>query len=302
MAKKEMKYYLRKSAFGLASVSAALLVGTASVSAQPFTRGEKQKVIAELKKELEEFKKQYPMVNVDIDASLQSSYDLEEIKAKVEEVKMKAVEEAAKAEAEAEAARQKEEERKHQEAWENAAKEELAKQNSQVVYMFGSKQGITLPQELLDVIGTPESITVKKGQTVPLPGYNNVRTATGVWKFAGWSNILASEEEVEIGTDFVAPGDGDIMLIGYWEFVPFNANVLVSYVDTEGNVLGETVAVSQGLPGEAYDTTSLRLDKIEKDGKVYKFKKLQEGSPKETGTTLEGDLRVVYVYEEVKPE
>lgn len=102
------------------------------------------------------------MVNVDIDASLQSSYDLEEIKAKVEEVKMKAVEEAAKAEAEAEAARQKEEERKHQEAWENAAKEELAKQNSQVVYMFGSKQGITLPQELLDVIGTPESITVKK--------------------------------------------------------------------------------------------------------------------------------------------
>ncbi|HEL0045191.1 TPA: YSIRK-type signal peptide-containing protein, partial [Streptococcus equi subsp. zooepidemicus] len=33
MAKKEMKFYLRKSAFGLASVSAALLVGVASVSA-----------------------------------------------------------------------------------------------------------------------------------------------------------------------------------------------------------------------------------------------------------------------------
>lgn len=33
MAKKEMKFYLRKSAFGLASVSAALLVGAAAVSA-----------------------------------------------------------------------------------------------------------------------------------------------------------------------------------------------------------------------------------------------------------------------------
>ncbi|HEK9990730.1 TPA: MucBP domain-containing protein, partial [Streptococcus equi subsp. zooepidemicus] len=294
MAKKEMKYYLRKSAFGLASVSAALLVGTASVSAAT-TRSQAAEKRNEAIRKLEELKQRYPSISVDLEGAKKALNDKvqpEDIDALVTKVQMEV-------EAKAEVERQKEEERKQQEAWENAAKEELAKQNSQVVYMFGSKQGITLPQELLDVIGTPESITVKKGQTVPLPGYNNVRTATGVWKFAGWSNILASEEEVEIGTDFVAPGDGDIMLIGYWEFVPFNANVLVSYVDTEGNVLGETVAVSQGLPGEAYDTTSLRLDKIEKDGKVYKFKKLQEGSPSETGTTLEGDLRVVYVYEEV---
>ncbi|HEL0239728.1 TPA: MucBP domain-containing protein, partial [Streptococcus equi subsp. zooepidemicus] len=293
MAKKEMKYYLRKSAFGLASVSAALLVGTASVSANSSmrtTRSMTAKLKEETKAKLDALKVKYPSIDLTaLSNSLEGKVQPEEFDAVIFE-----------AEAKAEAERQKEEERKQQEAWENAAKEELAKQNSQVVYMFGSKQGMTLPQELLDVIGIPESITVKKGQTVPLPGYNNVRTATGVWKFAGWSNILASEEEVEIGTDFVAPG-GDVMLIGYWEFVPFNANVLVSYVDTEGNVLGETVAVSQGLPGEAYDTTSLRLDKIEKDGKVYKFKKLQEGSPKETGTTLEGDLRVVYVYEEVKP-
>ncbi|HEL0024936.1 TPA: MucBP domain-containing protein, partial [Streptococcus equi subsp. zooepidemicus] len=293
MAKKEMKYYLRKSAFGLASVSAALLVGTTSVSARMLLRSDSAAAREKANKDLEALSVRYPGVDVEsIKKQISDEIEPTKIAGLVTDAEMKA-------EAKAEAERQKEEERKHQEAWENAAKEELAKQNSQVVYMFGSKQGITLPQELLDVVGTPESITVKKGQTVPLPGYNNVRTATGVWKFAGWSNILASEEEVEIGTDFVSPGDGDIMLIGYWEFVPFNANVLVSYVDTEGNVLGETVAVSQGLPGEAYDTTSLRLDKIEKDGKVYKFKKLQEGSPSETGTTLEGDLRVVYVYEEV---
>ncbi|HEL0145447.1 TPA: MucBP domain-containing protein, partial [Streptococcus equi subsp. zooepidemicus] len=297
MAKKEMKYYLRKSAFGLASVSAALLVGTASVSAQVTTRGQIKTEKEKADKELAELAARISNTTVldGVRATIADTRDKDVVKESIEKAKQ-----IVEAQAEAEAAAKAEEE--HAQAWENAAKEELAKQNSQVVYMFGSKQGITLPQELLDVIGTPESITVKKGQTVPLPGYNNVRTATGVWKFAGWSNILASEEEVEIGTDFVAPGDGDIMLIGYWEFVPFNANVLVSYVDTEGNVLGETVAVSQGLPGEAYDTTSLRLDKIEKDGKVYKFKKLQEGSPSETGTTLEGDLRVVYVYEEVKPE
>nr|WP_253952611.1 YSIRK-type signal peptide-containing protein [Streptococcus equi] len=34
-----MKYYLRKSAFGLASVFCTLLVGTASVSAQVTMRG-----------------------------------------------------------------------------------------------------------------------------------------------------------------------------------------------------------------------------------------------------------------------
>ncbi|HEL0469995.1 TPA: MucBP domain-containing protein, partial [Streptococcus equi subsp. zooepidemicus] len=301
MAKKEMKYYLRKSAFGLASVSAALLVGTASVSAQPFTRGEKQKVITELKKELEEFKKQYPMANTDIEASLQGMYSLDEMKAKVEEIKMKAVEEAAKAEAEAEAARQKAEEERLQNAWEEAANEALRKEKSTVIYIFGSKQGMTLPQELLDAAKMPDSVVVKKGEKVPLPTYGNVRTATGEWRFTGWSRYT-NDGETKLTEGYTAPGDGDITLIGDWEFVPFNANVLVSYVDTEGNVLGETVAVSQGLPGEAYDTTSLRLDKIEKDGKVYKFKKLQEGSPSETGTTLEGDLRVVYVYEEVKPE
>ncbi|HEK9988973.1 TPA: MucBP domain-containing protein, partial [Streptococcus equi subsp. zooepidemicus] len=288
MAKKEMKYYLRKSAFGLASVSAALLVGTASVSAKMTTRSDTAKLKAEAQSKLDALKKQYPSIDLTaLSASLESKIQPEEFAAVMLE-----------AEAKAEVERQKEEEERLQNAWEEAANEALRKEKSTVIYIFGSKQGMTLPQELLDAAKMPESVVVKKGEKVPLPTFGNVRTATGEWRFTGWSRYT-NDGETKLTEGYTAPGDGDITLIGDWEFVPFNANVLVSYVDTEGNVLGETVAVSQGLPGEAYDTTSLRLDKIEKDGKVYKFKKLQEGSPSETGTTLEGDLRVVYVYEEV---
>ncbi|HEK9986110.1 TPA: MucBP domain-containing protein, partial [Streptococcus equi subsp. zooepidemicus] len=296
MAKKEMKYYLRKSAFGLASVSAALLVGTASVSAQVTTRGQKYATKAEATARLTTLKQQHPELASTIagfeskinDSNLIQVDDINKILAEAEQTI------AVKAEAE----RQKRAEEEAARRLEEAANEALRKEKSTVIYIFGSKQGITLPQELLDVAKMPESVVVKKGEKVPLPTFGNVRTATGEWRFTGWSRYT-NDGETKLTEGYTAPGDGDITLIGDWEFVPFSANVLVSYVDTEGNVLGETVAVSQGLPGEAYDTTSLRLDKIEKDGKVYKFKKLQEGSPSETGTTLEGDLRVVYVYEEV---
>lgn len=55
-----MKYYLRKSAFGLASVSAALLVGTASVSAAPTTRAAKEKAKSEATVKLAALEAQYP--------------------------------------------------------------------------------------------------------------------------------------------------------------------------------------------------------------------------------------------------
>ncbi|WP_228273984.1 YSIRK-type signal peptide-containing protein [Streptococcus equi] len=151
MAKKEMKYYLRKSAFGLASVSAALLVGTTSVSARMLLRSDSAAAREKANKDLEALSVRYPGVDVEsIKKQISDEIEPTKIAGLVTDAEMKA-------EAKAEAERQKEEERKHQEAWENAAKEELAKQNSQVVYMFGSKQGITLPQELLDVVGTPES-------------------------------------------------------------------------------------------------------------------------------------------------
>lgn len=60
MAKKEMKYYLRKSAFGLASVFCTLLVGTASVSAQVTMRGQKYATKAEATARLTTLKQQHP--------------------------------------------------------------------------------------------------------------------------------------------------------------------------------------------------------------------------------------------------
>ncbi|HEK9981091.1 TPA: MucBP domain-containing protein, partial [Streptococcus equi subsp. zooepidemicus] len=296
MAKKEMKYYLRKSAFGLASVSAALLVGTASVSAAPTTRAAKEKAKSEATVKLAALEAQYPELASEIASAREKLANTDLIQ--VEDIQKLVAETTQSVTVKAEAERQRRAEEEAARRLEEAANEALRKEKSTVIYIFGSKQGMTLPQELLDAAKMPESVVVKKGEKVPLPTFGNVRTATGEWRFTGWSRYT-NDGETKLTEGYTAPGDGDITLIGDWEFVPFNANVLVSYVDTEGNVLGETVAVSQGLPGEAYDTTSLRLDKIEKDGKVYKFKKLQEGSPSETGTTLEGDLRVVYVYEEV---
>ncbi|EHJ55678.1 albumin-binding GA domain-containing protein [Streptococcus urinalis] len=81
----------------------------------------------------------------------------------------------------------------------------------------------------------------------------------------------------------------------------YNANVLVSYVDTEGNVLRETVAVSQGQKDFDYNTIPLRLDNLTVNGQEYAFKMVQEGSAPEVGTTKEGDTRVVYVYSKVAP-
>ncbi|WP_231152059.1 YSIRK-type signal peptide-containing protein [Streptococcus equi] len=65
MAKKEMKYYLRKSAFGLASVSAALLVGTTSVSARMLLRSDSAAAREKANKDLEALSVRYPGVDVE---------------------------------------------------------------------------------------------------------------------------------------------------------------------------------------------------------------------------------------------
>src|SRR3712207_7348889 len=67
-----------------------------------------------------------------------------------------------------------------------------------------------------------------------------------------------------------APGDGDITLIGDWEFVPFNANVLVSYVDTEGNVLGErSEEHTSELQSRQYLVCRLLLEKKKKTTSLF---------------------------------
>ena len=77
-------------------------------------------------------------------------------------------------------------------------------------------------------------------------------------------------------------------------------NVVVHYVDTEGNTLAaDTKDVENGSLSEKYDTTDKKTEKIEKDGTVYYLtaKELKEDSKPENGTVVEGTTEITYVYE-----
>ena len=77
-------------------------------------------------------------------------------------------------------------------------------------------------------------------------------------------------------------------------------NVVVHYVDTEGNTLAEdTKDVENGSLSDKYDTTDNKPAKLEKDGQVYYLtaKELKEGSKPENGAVVEGTTEITYVYE-----
>ena len=77
-------------------------------------------------------------------------------------------------------------------------------------------------------------------------------------------------------------------------------NVVVHYVDTEGNTLAEdTKDVENGSLSEKYDTTDNKPAKLEKAGQVYYLtaKELKDGSKPENGAVVEGTTEITYVYE-----
>ena len=77
-------------------------------------------------------------------------------------------------------------------------------------------------------------------------------------------------------------------------------NVVVHYVDTEGNTLAaDTKDVENGSLSDKYDTTDNKPAKLEKDGVVYHLtaKELKEGSKPENGAVVEGTTEITYVYE-----
>ena len=77
-------------------------------------------------------------------------------------------------------------------------------------------------------------------------------------------------------------------------------DVVVHYVDTEGNVIAEDKEDTKGASLNAkYDTTDNKPEKIEKDGTVYYLtaKELKEDSKPENGDVVEGKTEVTYVYE-----
>ena len=77
-------------------------------------------------------------------------------------------------------------------------------------------------------------------------------------------------------------------------------NVVVHYVDTEGNTLAaDTKDVENGSLSDKYDTTDNKPAKLEKDGVVYYLtaKELKDGSKPENGAVVEGTTEISYVYE-----
>ena len=77
-------------------------------------------------------------------------------------------------------------------------------------------------------------------------------------------------------------------------------DVVVHYVDTEGNVIAEDKEDTKGASLNAkYDTTDNKPEKIEKDGTVYYLteKALKDDSKPENGDVVEGKTEVTYVYE-----
>ena len=77
-------------------------------------------------------------------------------------------------------------------------------------------------------------------------------------------------------------------------------DVVVHYVDTEGNVIADDKEDTKGASLNAkYDTTDNKPEKIEKDGTVYYLtaKALKDDSKPETGDVVEGKTEVTYVYE-----
>ena len=77
-------------------------------------------------------------------------------------------------------------------------------------------------------------------------------------------------------------------------------NVVVHYVDTEGNTLAaDTKDVENGSLSEKYDTTDNKPAKLEKAGQVYYLtaKELKDGSKPENGAVVEGTTEITYVYE-----
>ena len=77
-------------------------------------------------------------------------------------------------------------------------------------------------------------------------------------------------------------------------------NVVVHYVDTEGNTLAaDTKDVENGSLSDKYDTTDNKPAKLEKDGVAYYLtaKELKEDSKPENGAVVEGTTEITYVYE-----
>ncbi|HEL2401070.1 TPA: MucBP domain-containing protein, partial [Streptococcus suis] len=135
---------------------------------------------------------------------------------------------------------------------------------------------------------TPESSTGTEYSTTDLRP-NTITTADGkIYKLVP-SAIPANE------TGKVVEGTTEVTYV----YELLQGDVVVHYVDTEGNPIAQDVTDTKvSDTGTAYDTTDHKPEKIVEDttGDVYYYKEVQAGS-NETGKVVEGTTEVTYVYE-----
>lgn len=75
------------------------------------------------------------------------------------------------------------------------------------------------------------------------------------------------------------------------------ANVVVKYLDQEGNEIKESLlAVEEGEVGTSYDVSKFRLDQVEVGEDIYIFEKLAEDSDDDQGLIKENGNIVKYIY------
>ncbi|HFU3800881.1 TPA: MucBP domain-containing protein, partial [Streptococcus suis] len=138
------------------------------------------------------------------------------------------------------------------------------------------------------VTDTPESSTGTAYDTTDLKP-NTITTADGkVYRLVPAATQGKETGEVVVGTTEVT-----------YVYELVQGDVIVHYVDTEGNTIADDVT-DQVITdtGTAYDTTDNKPEKITNDttGDVYYYKEVKAGD-KETGKVVEGTTEVTYIYE-----
>ncbi|HFI0342726.1 TPA: MucBP domain-containing protein [Streptococcus suis] len=138
------------------------------------------------------------------------------------------------------------------------------------------------------VTDTPESSTGTAYDTTDLKP-NTITTADGkIYRLVPAATQGNETGEVVVGTTEVT-----------YVYKLVEGDVIVHYVDTEGNTIADDVTdqiiTDTGTP---YDTTDNKPEKITNDttGDVYYYKEVKAGD-KETGKVVEGTTEVTYIYE-----
>ena len=171
-----------------------------------------------------------------------------------------------------------------------------------VIVNYKTEDGTPLTGTVVDEDGagkTVESGTKDTDNGKPGTAYNTadngmkperIKTAEGkVYQLVPESTEGEETGEVESGTTKEVT----------YVYKEVKGNVVVKYVDTEGNTLADDEQdETDASLNVKYDTTDHKKESIEKDGVKYYLtaKALKDGS-KETGDVVEGTTEVTYVYE-----